>query len=70
MRSTYQQRGEEHGPFWQIDPHTGMPQRWANGAVEYGLHGWQAGVDEQPLQAYDFVAAFEINPNYARIQPA
>ena len=36
-----------------------------NGAVMYGWHGWEAGVDLLPDQAYDFVFAFEINPDFA-----
>ena len=66
-RATYvMQGGEEHGPFWRIDPDSGMPTRRDNGAVEYGWHGWKAGTDDDPSQAFDFVAAFEINPDYAR----
>lgn len=61
------QRGEEHGPFWQIDPETRMPRLRPNGAVEYGWHGWEAGTDDDPARAYDFVAAFEINPDYAKV---
>lgn len=61
------QRGEEHGPFFGIDPTTSMPQLRDNGAVEYGFHGWQGGTDDSPAQAFDFVAAFEINPDYALV---
>ena len=38
-----------------------------NGAVMYGWHGWQGGTDGLPDHAYDFVAAFEINPNFAEL---
>ncbi len=62
---TGMQRGDEHGPFWTIDGATGMPSLADSGAVEYGWHGWQAGLDDGAAQAYDFVAAFEINPDYA-----
>ena len=41
------------------------PKLKANGAVDYPWHGWQAGTDDDSRQAYDFVAAFEINPRYA-----
>jgi hypothetical protein len=61
------QRGQEHGPFWVSDPATGLPQRKANGALQYGFHGWQAGDDDFPGQSYDFVAAFEFNPDYAKV---
>lgn len=61
------QRGEDHGPFWAIDGETGMPKLRENGAVEYGLHGWQAGSDDDDGQAYDVVAAFEMNPEFAKI---
>jgi hypothetical protein len=56
------QRGEEHGPFFVSDPTTGMAMRRENGAVEYPWHGWQAGTDDDAGQAFDFVAAFELNP--------
>ena len=61
------QRGQEHGPFWSADPATGLPKRRANGALTYGFHGWQAGSDDRPGQTYDFVAAFEFNPDYAKV---
>jgi hypothetical protein len=61
------QRGQEHGPFWDADPTTGFPMRRANGAVKYGYHGWQAGSDDSSGQSYDFVAAFEFNPDYAKL---
>ncbi len=61
------QRGEEHGPLWAVDPETGMPARRPNGAVEYGWHGWKAGTNGHAEQAYDFVAAFEINPDLAPV---
>ena len=59
------QRGEEHGPFFYHE--NGRPRLLANGAVDYPWHGWQAGNDGAESQAYDFVAAFEINPAYCRI---
>jgi len=62
------QRGEEHGPLWVVDPDTGMPARRSNGAVEYGWHGWKAGTDDNDAQAFDFVAAFEINPDLAPVR--
>jgi hypothetical protein len=61
------QRGQEHGPLWSVESATGLPKRRSNGALEYGFHGWQAGLDEFSEQAYDFVAAFEFDPDYARI---
>lgn len=66
LRDRYaMQRGEEHGPFFNVDETTRMPRMRANGAVDYPWHGWQAGTDDDDRQAYDFVAAFEINPAYA-----
>ncbi len=61
------QRGEDHGPFWAIDRATRMPKLRENGAVEYGFHGWQAGTDDDESLAYDLVAAFEMNPEFAKI---
>lgn len=61
------QRGYDHGPFWAVDADTGMPKRRENGAIEYGFHGWQAGTDDDDRQAYDLVAAFEMNPAYAKV---
>lgn len=61
------QRGQEHGPFFDFDAQTRVPKLRENGAVSYPWHGWQAGTDGEPGQAYDFVAAFEINPRYARV---
>ena len=58
--------GAEHGPFFAFDADTGRPVIQANGALQYPWHGWQAGTDDLPGQAYDFVAAFEIAPHYAR----
>ena len=58
--------GAEHGPFFAFDSETGRPVIQANGALQYPWHGWQAGTDDLPGQAYDFVAAFEIAPHYAR----
>ncbi len=57
------QLGDEHGPFYDRDP-LGRPRLRDNGAVQYPWHGWQGGEDEMPGPAYDFVAAFEINPDY------
>ena len=61
------QRGEEHGPLFRVDPDTSMPKLRDNGAVEYGFHGWEGGTNDSPTQAFDFVAAFEINPDYAPV---
>ena len=55
--------GDEHGPYFDLDEN-GKPVRLANGAVKYPWHGWQGGQDDDPKQAYDYVAAFEINPDY------
>lgn len=60
------QQGHEHGPFFAVDPDTGMPRLRDNGAVEYPWHGWQAGTDDASTPAYDVVAAFEITAPYAR----
>ena len=60
-------RGQEHGPFFAVDPLTHRPRMRANGAVEYPWHGWQGGQDDQPGEAYDFVAAFETNPDFALV---
>ncbi len=60
------QRGDEHGPFFAIDEASGTPRLRDNGAVEYPWHGWEAGSDETPEQAYDLVAAFEITVPFAR----
>ena len=57
------QLGDEHGPFYDRDS-TGRPLFRENGAVQYPWHGWQGGDDGQAGQAYDFVAAFEINPDF------
>jgi hypothetical protein len=61
------QRGDEHGAFFVVDAATGKPSLRPNGAVEYPWHGWEAGTDDQPGQAYDVVAAFETNPDYVRL---
>lgn len=61
------QRGQEHGPFWAVDPETRLPSRRTNGALQYPFHGWQAGSDDASGQSYDLVAAFEFNPEYARV---
>lgn len=60
------QRGFDHGPFWAADA-SGMPKLRENGAVEYRFHGWQAGTDSDDRQAYDVVAAFEMNPAYSEL---
>lgn len=60
-------RGYDHGPFWAVDADTGMPKQRENGAIEYGFHGWQAGADGDDRQAYDVVAAFEMNPAYSEV---
>jgi len=59
-------RGCEHGPFFRLDA-AGRPRRRENGAVDYPWHGWQAGTDASGGQAYDFVGAFEINPDFVCI---
>lgn len=61
------QTGEEHGPFFVFDAKTGAPVLRANGAVEYPWHGWQAGTDDKPGQAYDVIAAFETAPDYSKV---
>ncbi len=61
------QRGEDHGPYWAVDSETGMPLLRENGSIDYGFHGWQAGNDEDEGQAYDLVAAFELNPDYSQL---
>ena len=55
--------GDEHGPFYDRDA-TGRPMFRENGAVQYPWHGWRGGDDDTPGQRYDFVLAFEINPDY------
>jgi hypothetical protein len=60
-------RGDEHGPYFEINPDTRKPVIKDNGAVKYPWHGWQGGQVELPGQSYDFVAAFEINPAYATV---
>ncbi len=61
-------RGDEHGPYFELDQIEGKPLLRPNGAVKYGWHGWQAGEDAESSKAYDFVAAFEINPDFALIK--
>lgn len=61
------QAGMEHGPFFVFDPETGAPETMENGALIYPWHGWEAGTDDVPGQAYDFVAAFETAPRYANV---
>jgi hypothetical protein len=65
-RTRYPMRsGQEHGPFFVTED--GRPKLRDNGAVDYPWHGWEAGSDYAQGQAYDFVAAFEINPDYAAV---
>ena len=64
---TIVRQGEEHGPFFEFDRSTGAPLRRENGAVEYPWHSWEAGSDDDPDQAYDLVAAFEITAACARV---
>ena len=61
------QRGEEHGIFFAVNPDTNAPMLRENGAVEYPWHGWEAGTDDNLGQAFDFVAAFETNPDYVKL---
>ena len=61
------QRGQDHGPFWAINEDTGMPRFRENGAIEFGFHGWQAGNDNEPQQAYDLVGAFEMNQVHSKV---
>ncbi|MCC5886003.1 MAG: hypothetical protein JJT88_06165 [Gammaproteobacteria bacterium] len=61
------QPGEEHGPFFVVDPATGMAKLRENGAVEYPWHGWQAGQDDEPGQRYDLVCAYEITAPYSEV---
>ncbi len=58
--------GEEHGPFFVITGN-GTAKLRENGAVEYPWHGWQAGQDGLPGQAYDLVCAYEITAPYAKV---
>jgi hypothetical protein len=58
--------GEEHGPFFVIATN-GMAKLRENGAVEYPWHGWQAGEDGYPGQAYDLVCAYEITAPYSKV---
>ena len=60
-------RGQEHGPFFAIDETTRRPRMRPNGAVEYPWHGWQGGQDNDPAEAFDFVAAFETNPEHVLV---
>ena len=60
-------RGQEHGPFFATDQFTRRPMLRANGAVEYPWHGWQGGRDDSQKEAYDFVAAFETNPEFVLV---
>ena len=60
-------RGQEHGPFFAVDEAARRPRLRPNGAVEYPWHGWQGGQDNDPAQAFDFVAAFETNPEFVSV---
>lgn len=61
------QSGEEHGPFFVIDPATGKAKQRENGAVEYPWHGWQGGEDGRAGQRYDLVCAYEITVPYSQV---
>ncbi len=61
------QRGDEHGPFFAINQPSKKPLLRENGAVSYPWHGWEAGMDDEPGQAYDVVAAFETNPKFVQL---
>lgn len=58
--------GDEHGPYFDRQP-DGRPVMRSNGAVQYPWHGWQGGDDGDSAPAYDFVAAFEINPAFVQV---
>jgi hypothetical protein len=61
-------KGDEHGPFWKIDPITGKPVLRANCAVYYDDHRWNAGgkrVTNAQDEAFDIWAVFEIAPEFA-----
>lgn len=58
-------RGEEHGPFFHHKD--GMPEQLPNGAVSYPWHGWESLDPACAEAAYDFVVAFEIYPNFAKL---
>ncbi len=62
-------QGEEHGPFFAVDPDTGLARRRENGAVEYPWHSWEAGPDDGTEPAYDVVVPFEITAPYALTTP-
>lgn len=61
------QRGEEHGPFFDIDAATRQPVLRPNGAVSYPWHGWESGPDDGTAEAFDLVTAYEITTKYARV---
>ena len=61
-------RGDEHGPYFELDERKNKPLLRSNGAVKYGWHGWQGGFNSDSTKSYDFVAAFEINPDFALIK--
>ena len=61
-------RGDEHGPYFELDERKNKPLLRSNGAVKYGWHGWQGGYNSASTKSYDFVAAFEINPDFAVIK--
>ena len=44
-------------------PECGPTGRWS-----YPWHGWQGGQDDGPDEAFDFVAAFETNPQFVRMR--
>jgi len=57
--------GEEHGPFF--DHADGAPLLTENGAISYPWHGWESRGKARGVSAYDYVVAFEIYPEFARI---
>ncbi|MBC09251.1 MAG: hypothetical protein CMQ39_03655 [Gammaproteobacteria bacterium] len=61
-------KGDEHGPYFELDEKKNKPLLRSNGAVKYGWHGWQGGYNSDLTKSYDFVAAFEINPDFALIK--
>ena len=69
--------GNEHGPFWKIDPQTGRPVLRENGAVWYEPHKWQAGgtpedaaTGKGQFRKFDIWTAFEIAPEFAVVKVA
>jgi len=59
-------QGDEHGPFFEVEPDSGRPRLHENGAVAYPWHSWEAAPAAEASGAYDVVAAFEITAPYAR----